>query len=321
MMRAVCAVLIFGLGCNLDHGFGRAVPRSQAGVPDVDLSVDIAFQRGRWGDMVGRCHLQMALRTFEPRDGEMVPYTEGNDNVIVLPEEADTCAYSTLDSQVDSVEVGSETDNWQIAGEMVAADHIRLESKNQTIILDRVEVAEGQVRYEWLDCDESTFPFGQVFDFELPDDSEMLVPGFVVEEAFVVGTDVDLVTPHSPGDEVLHSAADVLSASWQDVGVIPDVGGEVPTVERIIWVRNRRVDEQMPFEALGCAPAGMSMDVSEEDLAQLEPNLGVEEEVNVLGFQLDTVVTSPAFEAPWGQTIHVRSTVSDGGDIHLYTDE
>ena len=321
MMRVVCGFLIFVCGCKLDHSFGRADTRSQPGVPDVDLSVDIALQRAQWGDMVGRCHLQMALRTFEPRDGDMVPYTEDNDNVIVTPEEADTCAYSALDSQVDPVEVGGQADNWKIAGEMVAADHIRLESSEQTIILDRVEVAEGQVRYEWADCTESEFPFGQVFDFELPDDSEMLVPGFVVEDAFVVGTDVQILEPHSPGQEVLHSAADVLSAVWQDGGVVPDVGGDAASVERFIWARNRRVEEQMPFEALACSPSGMNMDLNQDDLAQLQPNFDGEEEVNVLSFQLDTVVTSPAFEAPWGQTIHVRSTVSDGGDILLYAEE
>ena len=149
----------------------------------------------------------------------------------------------------------------------------------------------------------------------------MLVPGFVVEDAFVVGTDVQILEPHSPGQEVLHSAADVLSAVWEDGGVVPDVGGEAASVERFIWARNRRVEEQMPFEALACSPSGMNMDLNQDDLAQLQPNFDGEEEVNVLSFQLDTVVTSPAFEAPWGQTIHVRSTVSDGGDILLYAEE
>ena len=307
--------MILTMGCAHDSSFGKATPQSEAGLNDVELSIDIALQRSRWGEQVGRCHLQAALRTFEPRDEDMVPFTESQGSLVVLPETFDTCTHSVLDDPGPPMEPEGEDDNWQIAGEDVAAETILLVSDQQTIVLEQVRLEGDSIRYEWLDCAAETFPFGQVFDLQMDDDPGLQVPGFVIEEAFAVGPDVSFL--NMSGQPYFHDQDEDLDVMWTELHEWPTIRGESVDVERILWARNRTMDDPMPFEALACLPSSTTMVVGSEDWSKLEANETQQDTSNLIGLQIDTVATSPPFEAPWGQTISVRSTVSDGGDVHL----
>ena len=302
-------------GCVHDAGFGRAHDQSEPGVVDVELSIDIAIQRNKWGDQLGRCHLQAALRTFEPKEKEMVPYGEAVGSQAVLPQTPDTCVHSLLTDPAPPVEAGSEEDNWQIAGEDVAADTLLLRSSERTIILEKVLLEGDTLRYEWMDCTPETFPFGQVFDLEMDDDPGLQVPGFVVESAFAVGP--DFVFEGMQGDPLFHHQNEDLSVNWTELQDWPLIRDQEVGVERTVWARNRAMDEPMPFEALACSPTDTEMIVLADDWAKLEANADRYDSTNVIGIQVDTVTNSPPFDAPWGQTISIRSTVSDGGDLHL----
>ena len=105
--------------------------------------------------------------------------------------------------------------------------------------------------------------------------------------------------------------------SWTELQDWPTVRGEAVLVERILWARNRMMDELMPFEALACLPSHTEMTVDAMDWAKLEANENPQDRSRLVGLQVDTVAKSPPFEAPWGQTISIRSTVSDGGNVHL----
>jgi len=320
--RSLHAVLIFGglsVGCVHDSGFGRAHDQSEPGVVDIELSVDIAIQRNNWGEQLGRCHLQAALRTFDPKENEMVPYGESGGSRVVLPQTPDTCVHSMLTDPGPPMEAGSNEDNWQIAGEDVAADTILLRSDQQTIVLEKVMLEGDTHRYEWTDCTADTFPYGQVFDLEMEDDPGLQVPGFVVESAFAVGP--DFAFDGLEGNPLFHSQDEDLPVVWTELHEWPLIRDQEVGVERTVWARNRAMDEPMPFEALACSPTQTQMVLVAEDWAKLEANTDRYDDTNIVGIQVDTVTNSPPFEAPWGQTISIRSTVSDGGDLHLLAAE
>jgi len=314
-------VLIWAVGCEPDQGFSKVIPESDPGEPDIEFSLDIALQRSSWGQAVGRCHLQAALRTLKPREDDMVPYGESHGTVIALPEEPLLCEHTALMDAGDPVEVGSAEDNWAIEGEEIAADEIHLISDEQIIVLVATALETGSVRYEWDGCDQDGFPFGQVFDLHLPNAEGVLISGFTVDDAFAVGPDMIITNPNPDGTRVVHPQDQDLSLSWRDLDAIPVVRGEPATVDRTVWARNRAMNAPQPFEALGCLPSDTGIVIEADDWMQMEGNPSEEDTRHVIGLQVDTVVSSPPFEAPWGKPISVRSTVSDGGDLILIEPE
>ena len=289
-----------------------------AGTPDIDFSIDVALQRSMWGGAIGRCHIQAALRLFEPQDEGMKPFRDGQGTVLDLPNAPLACAHTTIGEPGEPVDVGGANDNWAIEGQPIASDEILLLSSEQDIVLRATELTSGGVRYEWQDCSPELFPFGTVFDLHMPDSEDARVPGFTVESAFAVGADVFITEPVASGLHHAHNQDDDLDLAWVELQAVGDVRGEPVDVERVVWARNRRTDQHHPFEALACLPERNGMTIQAEELARLEANSEHDEAHVLLGVQVDTVVTSPAFETPWGRTISVRSTVSDGGDIVLW---
>ena len=316
--RMVCSVWILSTGCASDHGFAKASIDPHAGSRDIDFSIDVALQRSMWGGAVGRCHIQAALRLFEPQDEDMKPFANSQGTVLDLPNEPLACAHTAISEPGEPIDVGGADDNWSIAGDPIASDEIFLLSDKQDIVLRATELTSGGARYEWQDCNPDLFPFGTVFDLHLPTSADALVPGFTVESAFAVGADVAIVEPDASGPHFSHNQADDLDMAWVELQDITDVRGEEVGVERVIWARNRRTDQHQPFEALACLPEDNGMTIQATQLARLEANPEHEEANLLLGVQVDTVVTSPEFQTPWGRTISVRSTVSDGGDIILW---
>ena len=318
-LGAVCLCSTMMAGCEPDQGFSRVVPDSAPGDLDIEFSLDIALQRSAWGESLGRCHLQAALRTLAPRDEKMTPYAESQGTVIAVPEDPMTCTHTVMDSDVPSVEVGGEGDNWAIAGDEVAASEIHLISEERTIVLLATELATGMVRYEWDGCAQASFPFGEVFDLHLPEAEGVYISGFTIESAFAVGPDILINEPTPEGPQVAHVQDQDLVLLWEELHEIPDVRGAPVDVQRAVWARNRAVDESQPFEALGCLPLGHEMTIKGSDWMQLEGNEDALSASHIIGLQVDTVVTSPPFDAPWGKPISIRSTVSDGGDVILVT--
>ena len=319
-LSALGLACAWATGCEPDQGFGRVTPESNPGTPVIEFSIDIALQRAAWGQALGRCHLQAALRTYEPKDDEMAPYTgESGGGQIALPDRPLSCVYTAIEAMGPPIEPGSPSDNWAIAGADIAADEIHLESDEGTIVLQTVETQTGAIRYEWTDCSPDTFPFGQVFDLHLPDDADAYISGFDIPSAFAVGPDLVLRTPDAVEHRVFHDQSIALDVSWEELHTIPDVRGEAVDVERTLWARNRAVDDPQPFEALACWPEADGMVLEPDDLAQLSASTSAADPETVVGLQVDTVVTSPPFEAPWGSTVSVRSTVSDGGDLVLFS--
>ena len=54
------------------------------------------------------------------------------------------------------------------------------------------------VRYELLDCRQETFPFGEVFDLEIPESGgSSPIPAAYIEEVLAFGTDIIIETPET----------------------------------------------------------------------------------------------------------------------------
>ncbi len=314
----LCCVLILLVGCRPDQSFGKASLDAAPGDPDIEFSIDIALQRSAWGTSIGRCHLQAAVRIYEPPDEDMSPYGEAGGTILEVPDDPLTCAHTIIEEQGEPIEIGGEGDNWAIAGEDIAAEEIILETSGQTIVLTATELESGSIRYEWEDCDQERFPFGKVLDLKLPDSDGAFIPGFTIDAAFAVGPDFEIVEPQTAEPRIEHNQSTDLTLAWDDLHEMPRVRGENVSVERMIWARNRHMDDHQPFEALGCLPDNSGMTIGADQLRQLQGNAAGEEASVLLGIQIDTVVTSPAFLTPWGRTISVRSTVSDGGDLLLF---
>ncbi len=320
-LHSLCCFGIFTIGCEPDQGFSKVTPDTVLGEPDIEFSLDIALQRAGWGQSLGRCHLQAAIRVLKPTEEDMVPFSESNGTVIALPDEPMTCEHTPIEAAGEPVEVGGPKDNWAIAGEQIAADEFHLISDTQTIVLVATELETGAVRYEWDGCDQDLFPFGQVFDLHLPDAEDVLISGFSVDSAFAIGPDVRIDSPIPEERSVVHVQDQDLDFAWNDLHDFPMVRGESVTVDRTVWARNRRVDEEQPFEALGCRPSELGMTIHAEDWLKMEGNHSEEDKTRIVGLQVDTVVLSPSFEAPWGKPISIRSTVSDGGDLILISSD
>ena len=316
----LCILLATGssvLSCASDQGFGSAKFDADPGSPDIDLSIDVALQRASWGTRVGRCHIQAAIRLYEPHDEAMRPYGESNGTVLGLPDRPMTCIHTDIAEPPGPVEIGGDRDNWAIAGEGVAAERIVLSSEQRDIVLHAIELDTGAIRYQWEDCALEEFPFGEVFDLHLPDRAEAFIAGFTVESAFAVGPDFRIVEPQSDPMGIEHDQGEDLVIAWDHAEPMPRVRDLEVDIEQIVWARNRTVSDHQPFEALGCLAEGGALTIRTEDLQTLRPNPSDDELEYLLGLQIDTVVTSPAFQTPWGRTISVRSTVSDGGDLML----
>lgn len=289
-------------------------------LPEYRMSVDVAFQQGNWGQQVQRCQIQVAFQTVAETDE--VPASSGRP-VIEMPSQDGECAYTWL-----GTDEGGGPDNWQESGSLVGPERMWLHSRLQTLELERVDLDDGQVRYEWLDCSEETFPFGEVFDLDVPGVEGSDIPGFYVGEAFGVGPALDLYAPVPvEGDKLVHVWGDPLYTAWDHLGDTPEVRGAPVPVSSGIYVRNYESPDpdagpqpSQEFEALGCRPDGDRLHIDAEHVLELEPNV-TESDVDAelyTSFQVDVQYESPSIELPWGQTLAIRSTVTDGGLVHLW---
>jgi len=287
--------------------------------PEIAMSLEAVLQRTRWGESLARCQIEVGFRDVGDDDDS----SQGSDlSVLVIPDATGTCAYTALRPEEieDPVGFGTGEDDWELSGTLSGADTIYLHSETTTLTLHRQEIGAGQVRYEVPSCSIADFPFGQVFDLEVPSLEGAAIPGFYVEEALAVGPDLRFREPvvSLSADILYHRADSPIYGVWDDLGPPPVVLGEALEPDRMIFVRNHTEGSRAPFEALACLPPDRQMAVGPEALALLEANPDRVTEAYYIAFQVDTVFNTPAFEAPWGQTVYARSTVSESGEVHLY---
>jgi len=306
--------------------------------PAVDMTVDVALQRMHWGEQTTRCQIQIAFH--KPLEDDHPSGNGGGDSnaqgVIHIPDDPGTCMYSDLaPSQAPPSEEShdnnehdnqGENDNWQEAGEIFGAPQIFLHSAERTITLHQQPLADGQVRYEWDGCNEEAFPFGEIFDIEVPDhDEEGALPGFYVVEAFGVGPDLTLQDP-VPNDShrLNHENTIDLWADWDFLGEVPRVRGQELVREVQVFIRNYEFDQDgqgtPEFEALACTPPGDWNEIRDDDLALLIPNPSADTNNAPFygAFQVDASYQSPEIELPWGQALRIRTMVTEGGAVHLW---
>lgn len=308
--------------------------------PNVSMSLDVALQRMSWGENVSRCQIQIAFHKLAEGEGpanDPGEHESGGDNIIDIPEDPGTCIYSPLNLEGENAPPTEEgnhddgtdpnDDNWQEAGDLSAAPEIYLHSAERTITLHQQPLEDGRVRYEWDGCDPDTFPFGEVFDVEVPNhDGDDSLPGFYVVEAFGVGPDMLLAEP-IPNDAFrlnVRNDEDIWAA-WTHDGDAPLVRGQPMERDVKLFIRNYQWTSEggtPEFEALACDPPGDWSEVRTEDLQLLVPNVTdvAPESPYYAAFQVDAHYDSPQVELPWGQTLKVRSTVTEGGTMHLWED-
>jgi hypothetical protein len=289
--------------------------------PEIEMSLEAVLQRNRWGESLGRCQIEVAFREKSvPMDP--APQPVSTPTIIALPTDPGTCAFTALAPMEAGAPMGggSGSDDWELEGSLSGSEVIYLHSPSTTLTLHRQALDGGRVRYELPSCTIADFPFSEVFDLEVPALEGAAIPGFYVEEALGVGPDLSMTAPvvSRSVETLFHPADEPLYAVWDDVGPPPEVLGHRLEPTRMIFVRNHRVDEHQPFEALACRPPDRQMTLGPDTLAALRANPDADTEHFYLSFQVDTVFSTPEFEAPWGQTIFARSTVSESGDVHLY---
>jgi len=289
--------------------------------PEIEMAFEAVLQRTRWGESLGRCQIEVSFKEkAEPiEDG---PPSGNPAQVILLPEDVGTCAYTALSPAEAGAPMGDGggADDWQLEGTLSGADTIYLHSAETTLTLHRQPIAGGSVRYELPSCTMADFPFGHVFDLEVPHLEGAAIEGFYIEEALAVGPDVTLREPmvSLSAETLFHPADRPMYATWNDGGSPPEVLGDHLEAHRRIFVRNHNEGEHHPFEALACLPPDRQMTLHPETLSALRANPDPVTEHYYLAFQVDTVFTTPEFEAPWGQSVFARSTVSESGEIHMY---
>ena len=88
--------------------------------------------------------------------------------------------------------------------------------------------------------------------------------------------------------------------------------------EEMVFLRNMRMDEHRPFEALACVPTDpTSMLLTSEDLLQFTPNASREHRDTYTAVQVDSQTTIEETQTPWGQLVRARALITDGGILHL----
>ena len=299
--------------------------------PDMNLSIDIALQRNHWGNQVSRCQIQLAF-VAPGSDGWGAPAgPDAPPGSLIYPETPGECIYTDLyvvpdtspgeGEDPDDPDDSDLVENWNLAGAFEGADVLWLHSGYRSIALERTELGEDEVRYQWNGCNEADFPFGEVFDIDAPASSDPDgIQAFYIEEAFGIGPDLDLLTPvDQPGDggTVFHTLGRSLPATWEHLDEGPLVrGGKLG--RRVDVVIRNFDDERKALEGVVCLSDDDQFTTPAMFFDDLQSNPDHDTENYSLGYQIDAVYNSPAFEAPWGQFVRVRSMITEGGNVHLY---
>lgn len=295
------------------------------GSPQIDVRLDAAFQRNLWGTNVTRCQVQLSFSL--PNEAEVDHSQQGHGQVVEIarPEEPGTCAFTEIDpDDIEEHDPGEGGDNWYVSGSLSGPEEIWLVGDTADWVLQLVHAEDGQLRYELPACSVETFPFGQALDLVVPSTEEDL-EAFEVTDALAVGSEVLLT---SPGPEALDSNGryrlgedEDLLLSWESPQGDPVLdSGEVSAPQWELRVQNAEYKGQT-YQWLYCMPdAEGTARISGQDLASLHFNAAGDEETVETYLDLHSVTDAPMWETPWGSSLQVRATVSDGGPVYLDPD-
>ena len=316
VMRITLSGLLLLTACRgNDYGVAKdADPNPGAGRP-VDLVVDVAFQSQNQGESVTRCQVQVAFKPLLEQD----PQQTRSSRDLNRPEEPGTCAFSEI--PLPQGAPGDEVvDNWQVTGEVIGPDTVRMQDAEGALALMALRTEEGDLRYELPDCDASIFPFSRTLGLDVPDsDDPDGVHAFTVPDLVAVGPQVALDAPGrtAEGRQPTLDPSEPLAVRWTLQGPDPQLDGMALEPATMIQVQHQDEARVEPDRWLVCWPEEEGwFDVPAEDLALLmegrdDPS-GWRSHVDV-----HTEVLGPSQVTPWGRTLQVRAHVSAGAGIDL----
>ena len=141
-----------------------------------------------------------------------------------------------------------------------------MRNAERTIELVRFE-HNGSVDYKMQNCDEETYPFGEVFDLVVPgsDDSEG-IPAFELLDAVVVNEYVDLSSTVEQAENGVIGSDYILD--WLETPYSVDGQSVLDVEARRLMLDNWLEDEEK--DMLECTPTSDGILISEEDLALLK---------------------------------------------------
>lgn len=289
------------------------------GEPEIDVRLDAAFQRNHWGRTVTRCQVQLSFSL--PNEAEVDEEAHGNPIEIARPEEPGQCAFTEVDP--DSLEDnGGGQDNWYVSGGLSGPDEVLLVGDTADWTLELTQAEDGKLRYELVDCDVDTFPFGQALDLVVPS-AEADLDAFEVSDALAIGSEVVLT---NPGPDELDAngrfnlpAGASFDLHWETPDGEPVLAdGELADRSWELRVQNEEYASNQAHQWLYCQPdAEGAMQLDPEHIALFEFNAGSHEESVETHVDLHLSTEAPQWETPWGRSVQVRTTISDGGPLYL----
>jgi hypothetical protein len=339
MLRLISLIALGMTGCE-QHDYSVQLDESGGGYPIAnfpetisarfDISIDVAFQRNNFGQEVSRCQFQVALYYYYQSDlfEEGGEGGEGEEHSkIDFPEQAGQCVLTTFSDSPQRGGRGEREDNWQIRGTIDAGETVFLRGENRDLELVRMHDFGDRVYYDLENCNEDSFPFAQILDLDAPEaniGSEF--DALYLEGAIITGPSLTVITP---GPELLeagyvfHPNNQDFEMAWVEEEDHPDLGETQIHHDKVIFLRNSEgYQNHFHFEAIACRPdTDTSMTITAEVLQELTPNANREDEDYYLAVQVDATTIAPESETPWGQLLHSRTMITDGGVVRLYEGE
>jgi len=322
-------------GCSSsDHSMHKLVDPNPPEVMPIELRVDVALQENDGGRQTTRCQLQIA---FEPLPeytspgaaaAGLDPEDEPELPQVAQPEEAGTCAFSTMPPVAvqpgtgdpsDPSDPSDDGDNWQLSGAVIGPDFVDVHGLTDTWTLDATDTEHGGIRYEWPDCLVEDFPFSQALTLDVPasDDPDGVHP-FEMEDFIAVGPRVLVESPASAdGQMALIDPLETLSVSWTLDGRDPRVDGVPQASDVRVKIQSQDRNQVEEVRWLVCWPSKEGvLDISPEQLAPMfEGRLdSAQYSTNI---DIHSELLNRDRPTPWGEALTVRTHVSAGAAFSL----
>lgn len=321
--RAPGAVLWWGLlaggpGCGAATDYNLKTSPDPSFGPDeeIDLTVDLALQRNRWGDNTTRCQIQVA---FRPNPG-IAPASR----VVHHPDGPGLCAHTRLPPGDPEAGVGGADDDWQVTGGVLGPEQITLSSGPQALALDGVVVAAEALRYEWADCSAEGFPTSATLDLHVPPSrSADGVPSFELEELVAVGPLLDFEGPGpSPSGDAPRARPDRdLLVTWTLSGDDPVQAGRAVAPQVLVKLLSQDLSGGDDDRWLVCAPVEEGVfDVPAADLEEFTEGRLDDPQRFHTHIDVHSEIRGEGQETPWGRVVLPRAHISDGGPITFTED-
>lgn len=289
-------------------------------VPDdivPNMRIDAAIQHMGWGEQLTRCQIQVAFnrRWFAPPEETEEPQNPPPER----PDEAGECIFHREQLLENGQGSQGGVDNWFISGDIFGPEELYLHSLEQTIILERMLAEDGLIRYEMADCRQETFPFGEIFDLEIPESSgENVVPEAYIEEVIVFGPNSRIETPADmePHQQYQGFGADGLYFSWSFDDDVSELIEEQLSVQ---LTNNAHHQPSWNYnEGMFCLPdTREDIEILPNELLQFTLNEYIGEGAFSIGLNVHGDYYGPEREDPWGNIFRTRVNITRGGMMEL----